>query len=60
MVRSERDFEMIIVAQGQKQNVAWAVFTQIRKIGALLFDKSRRRTTNLGINSDRYVEIFSG
>jgi hypothetical protein len=49
---------MIIIAQGQKQNVAWGAFALIGKIGALLFDKSKRRTTELGIDSDRYIEIF--
>jgi hypothetical protein len=55
MVRSEGDFEMIIIAQGQKQNVAWAVFAQVRKICELPFPlwvvchersrSKRRRTT---------------
>jgi hypothetical protein len=59
MVRNEKDFEMIIIAQGQKQNFAWVAFALITKIGALLFDKRKLRwTTELGIDSDRYVEIF--
>jgi hypothetical protein len=32
MVRNERDFEMIIIAQGQKKNIAWVVFALIQKI----------------------------
>lgn len=59
MVRNEKDFEMIIIAQGQKQNFAWFAFALITKIGALLFDKRKLRwMTELGVDSDRYVEIF--
>lgn len=41
MVRNEKDFEMIIIAQGQKQDVARVAFAPIPKIGALLFDKRK-------------------
>src|ERR1700675_3693204 len=59
MVRNEKDFEMIVIAQGQKQNFAWVAFALIPKIGALLFDEGKLRwMTGLGIDSDRYVEIF--
>src|SRR6202162_3564912 len=59
MVRNEKDFEMIVIAQGQKQNFAWVAFALIPKIGALLFEERKLRwMTGLGIDSDRYVEIF--
>jgi hypothetical protein len=59
MVRDEKDFEIIIIAQGQKQDLAWVAFALIPKIGALLFDKRKLRwMTGLGVDSDRYVEIF--
>jgi hypothetical protein len=50
---------MIVIAQGQKQNLAWVAFALIPRIGALLFDERKLRwMTGLGIDSDRYVEIF--
>ena len=59
MVRNEENFEMIIIAQGQKQNFARVAFALIPKIGALLFDERKLRwMTGLGIDSNRYVEIF--
>jgi hypothetical protein len=59
MVRNEKDFEIIIIAQRQKQNVAWVAFALIPKLGALLFDKWKlRRTTAQRIDCDRHVEIF--
>jgi hypothetical protein len=60
MVRDKKDFEMIVIAQRQEQNFAWIAFALIPKIGALLFDERKLRwMTGLGIDSDRYVEIFN-
>jgi hypothetical protein len=60
MVCDEKDFEIVVVAQGEKQDLAWvAWFASIPKIGTLLFDKRKLRwMTGLGIDSDRYIEIF--
>jgi hypothetical protein len=41
LVRNEKDFEVVIVAQGQKQNVAWAIVGLLPKKGARLFDKRK-------------------
>jgi hypothetical protein len=54
MVCDEKDFEIVVVAQGEKQDLAWvAWFASIPKIGTLLFDKRKLRwMTGLGIDSE--------
>ena len=41
MVRDEKDFELIVIAQGQQQNIARAVVGLLPEIGALLFDQRK-------------------
>jgi len=43
MVRGEIDREIIIIAQGQKQDNSPGGLAHIEKIGALLFDKRKLR-----------------